>query len=432
MNDWGLYVYYTDDFGESWRRVAREGDVDGYALSILQDSVEPRLLFLGTEFGLYVSIDRGATWAKWTNGYPTVSTMDLAMQERMSDLVIGTFGRSVYIIDNVTPLRELAAGVAEDEKLVVFPIRNETMWNLADIQGVMYHGDAEFVGENKPFGALVYYRASFDTLAKEEEESGEAADEKGNTREATVTIFDAEGDTTRVLKTTAKNGVNRFVWDFRADGVRFPEQAEPKKPGTPPAGLQAAPGRYVVEVAIEDAKDSASVTISADPRVDFPTAAIRERAEEAERLYRAIETATAAADQIRDAQRTVELATALARERGGDRADSLAKRASAEADTLQALLELFTQSETKGIKSDPSRVERLLHSTFYYLESAQSAPTETYETMKRLTLKKTREAIDATNAYFAGGWKEFRREVEAAELSPFGEIRRIETSLFDK
>lgn len=432
MNDWGLYVFYTDDLGESWRRVAREEDVEGYALSILQDPVELRLLFLGTEFGLYVSIDRGATWAKWTNGYPTVSTMDLAMQERTGDLVIGTFGRSLYIIENVTPLRELAAGVVEEEALVVFPIRDETMWNIADIQGVMYHGDAEFVGENRPFGALVYYYASFDTLAPDDGLSEETTDAKEKTREATVTIFDADGDTTRVLNTTAKNGVNRFVWDFRADGVRFPEQAKPKKPGAPPAGLQAAPGTYLVKVAIENSKDTATVTLSSDPRVDFPTAAIRARIEEAERLYRAIETATAAADQIRDAQKTVELATALAKERGGERADSLAKLASAESDTLQALLELFTQSETKGIKRDPNRVESLLHSTFYYLESAQSAPTETYEAKKRLALEKTRAAVEASNDYFAHGWMEFRREIEAAELSPFGDVRRIETSVFDK
>ncbi|MFB3098545.1 MAG: WD40/YVTN/BNR-like repeat-containing protein, partial [Acidimicrobiia bacterium] len=107
-NNWEPYVYRTRDFGQSWERLADSDDVWGYALAIEQDPVASNLLFLGTEFGLYISIDDGATWTQFTNGFPTASTMDLVVHPRDHDLVIGTFGRAIYILDDIRPLRALA------------------------------------------------------------------------------------------------------------------------------------------------------------------------------------------------------------------------------------------------------------------------------------------------------------------------------------
>ena len=87
-NDWNPYVYKTDNYGKSWKSIADEEDVWGYALSYVQDSIEPNLQFLGTEYGLYLTIDNANTWTKWTNGYPTVSTMDLKIHPREHDLVL--------------------------------------------------------------------------------------------------------------------------------------------------------------------------------------------------------------------------------------------------------------------------------------------------------------------------------------------------------
>ena len=102
-SNWTPYVYRTDDYGASWIRLADEGDVWGYALLIAQDPVDPDLLFLGTEFGLYVSLDGGTQWNKWTHGVPTVGVRDLVVQPREHDLVIGTHGRAAFVLDDISP-----------------------------------------------------------------------------------------------------------------------------------------------------------------------------------------------------------------------------------------------------------------------------------------------------------------------------------------
>ena len=107
-NDWTPWIFRTRDFGKTWERLVDDKKVNGYALSFIQDPVEPKLMFAGTEFGLYVSIDEGKNWTKWTNGYPTVSTYDLAIHPREHDLVIATFGRALWVLDDIRPLREMA------------------------------------------------------------------------------------------------------------------------------------------------------------------------------------------------------------------------------------------------------------------------------------------------------------------------------------
>ncbi|RMG57018.1 MAG: hypothetical protein D6722_25505, partial [Bacteroidetes bacterium] len=97
QNDWQPYLYHTRDYGQSWTRIADDKKVWGYCLSVVQDPEAENLVFLGTEYGLYVSIDRGQNWSRWTHGYPTVSTMDMKIHPRESDLVIGTFGRAAYV-----------------------------------------------------------------------------------------------------------------------------------------------------------------------------------------------------------------------------------------------------------------------------------------------------------------------------------------------
>lgn len=102
------YAYRTKDYGKTWQRIVSEKDVKSFTLSIVEDIEESNLLFLGTDDGLYISLDAGDSWTKWTEGYPTVPTADMVIQEREHDLVIGTFGRSAWVLDDIRPLRALA------------------------------------------------------------------------------------------------------------------------------------------------------------------------------------------------------------------------------------------------------------------------------------------------------------------------------------
>ena len=114
------YAFRVSDYGKRWTNLITP-DVRGYCLSILQDPVDPNLLFLGTEFGLFVSQDGGRRWMQWKHGLPTCSVMDIAFQTRENDLVLGTHGRSIYVIDDVSALRTLNEKVV-GEKLHLFPI----------------------------------------------------------------------------------------------------------------------------------------------------------------------------------------------------------------------------------------------------------------------------------------------------------------------
>ena len=108
--DFKPYLFRTRDYGKTWEDLLiGKDETFGYSLSIIQDPIEKKLMFLGTENGLYISLDEAKTWTKWTEGYPTVPTMDLGIHPREHDLVIGTFGRSFYVIDDIRPLRELAS-----------------------------------------------------------------------------------------------------------------------------------------------------------------------------------------------------------------------------------------------------------------------------------------------------------------------------------
>ncbi|MCK7530274.1 MAG: hypothetical protein MZV63_04070 [Marinilabiliales bacterium] len=108
QGDNSAYLYHTKDSGKNWKRIIDDTDVWGYLLCFVQDPVEPKLMFAGTEYGLYVSFNGGESWNKWTSGYPTVSTYDMVIHPREHDLVIGTFGRALWVLDDIRPLRALA------------------------------------------------------------------------------------------------------------------------------------------------------------------------------------------------------------------------------------------------------------------------------------------------------------------------------------
>jgi len=150
------YAYRTTNYGKSWERIVDENDVESYALSIIQDPESPNLYFLGTDDGLYISLDHAESWKKFTNGFPTVSTKDLVIHPREKDLVIGTFGRAAWVLDDIRPLQALAkdSGILATE-IQVFDA--PTAYHAAYQQptGSRFGADAMYHGENRESGALI-------------------------------------------------------------------------------------------------------------------------------------------------------------------------------------------------------------------------------------------------------------------------------------
>ncbi|CAM2068836.1 Sortilin-Vps10 domain-containing protein [Sulfidibacter corallicola] len=291
-SDMATYVYKTTDFGRSWRSIG--GDpLQGYALVIEQDPVEPDLLYLGTEFGLWISLNGGKKWWKWRHGVPTASVMDLTLQTREHDLVIATHGRGLFVIDDVSPLRNLTSKVLK-KPLHLFAPPQVQQHAVGAMQGGLALGAGEYHGENEPYGALISFLAKDEKLplpdpdkekerrakerAKERTRSASTAKpeadppkpEKPKKDEdpepkAEVRIADGQGVEIRTFYAPIHRGLNRVVWDLRAD----PPKALPTDPNDPfsepSPGFEVRPGTYTVTIRYEDAEDSQTFTIRQDP-----------------------------------------------------------------------------------------------------------------------------------------------------------------------
>ncbi|HEX6811266.1 MAG TPA: hypothetical protein VF384_06565, partial [Planctomycetota bacterium] len=152
--DWTPWVFRTRDFGETWTPLATPA-IDGFCLVLEQDPVQKDLLWLGTEFGLWVTLDGGLSWHRWKHGVPTCSAMALTTHSRDADLVVATHGRSLYVLDDVTPLRTLTPELLQ-KKLHVFPVQSAIAWKTAQTPGSRFPGHDEFRGENRQRGAFVH------------------------------------------------------------------------------------------------------------------------------------------------------------------------------------------------------------------------------------------------------------------------------------
>jgi len=161
--DWTPYAYRTDDGGETWTPIATK-ELDGYCLSIEQDPVRAELLFLGTEFGLWFSIDAGASWQRWKHGVPTSSVMGLLVHPRDGDLVVATHGRSLFVLDDITPLRTLTPAMLQ-EKLHVFPAQPAAEWIIRQTPAERFPGQGVFRGETRTRGVFVYAIVNAEELA---------------------------------------------------------------------------------------------------------------------------------------------------------------------------------------------------------------------------------------------------------------------------
>ncbi|MGB9004662.1 MAG: hypothetical protein WCB96_02950, partial [Candidatus Aminicenantales bacterium] len=149
------YVFVTRDFGKTWASLAT-ADIDGYCFAIEEDTVSRNLLFLGTEFGLFLSFNGGSSWMKWTQGLPSCPVYDLAVHPRENDLLIATHGRALYVIDDISPLREISDEVVK-KKLHLFKTSEAIQFQPSRMSVSLAPGDTAFAGENKKQGACFSY-----------------------------------------------------------------------------------------------------------------------------------------------------------------------------------------------------------------------------------------------------------------------------------
>lgn len=287
-NDWQPYLYHTKDGGKTWVRLVSNAQVNGHCLSIVQDTEVPSLLFLGTEHGIYVSVDYGRNWQLWNRAYPHVATQDLKIHPREADLIIGTFGRSVYIMDDIRPLRRIAReGMSIlDRDLVAFDLPTAVQAVYKRAAGGRFPADGSFSGENRPRGAALkfYCRIGTDDIKEKSTESknkkqksnsssevgpaGTSANEEKK-QKVKISIIGSGGDTVRWFLAEPDTGLNVVYWNFETNGKHMPSRRELDK-DAPPSGNGPAveSGTYRVVYSWGKAKDSTTLQVVNDPRVE--------------------------------------------------------------------------------------------------------------------------------------------------------------------
>lgn len=269
-DDFKPYLLKSTDKGRTWVSIAANLPKNETIHSVAQDFINPNLLFVGTEFSFYFSVDGGKTWVKLNSGLPDIPVRDIAIQERESDLVIATFGRGFYILDNYDPLRHVDAAKLNQNEALLFPVRDALMYVE---QGGRYGtGSTYYTAPNPDYGAVfTYYLKDFPKTKKQirldkEKELFEKSQpipqpDRNQLREEDdeiapyliFTIRDEKGDIVRKLYQQPQKGLNRVSWRLRYD---LPLNRMEDKPGFKPAqnnpdGMMVVPGQYTVELAMD-------------------------------------------------------------------------------------------------------------------------------------------------------------------------------------
>lgn len=265
--DFKPYLLRSDDYGKSWRSIAGDLPERGTVHVIQQDHVNPDLLFAGTEFGVFFTVDGGAHWLQLKAGLPTIAVRDLDLQRRENDVALATFGRGIYILDDYSPLRDVSPERFEAETAILFPVRDAWRFHLASPMGGRRQGsqgDGYWSAENPEQGAVFTYwiKEKTETLAEQRREREKKADEAEETyyypswdelraedreREPMIvfTVRDAAGTVVRRLLGSDDGGLNRVTWDMCDPSLRPAGTSIGDDSGT-----MVPPGEYTVSMAL--------------------------------------------------------------------------------------------------------------------------------------------------------------------------------------
>jgi photosystem II stability/assembly factor-like uncharacterized protein len=443
------YAFAVTEYGRRWRSIVTD-DIWGYALVIEQDPVKEDLLFLGTEFGLYVTLDGGSNWLKWTHGFPTASAMALVVHPREHDLVIGTHGRAAYILDDIRPLREISAATMA-EPVHLFEIADAYQGEGSPEIGAAFPGHGEFRGEDRPYGALITFSLNAEDLPHPNEEierqrsasrraAGAAAEEEpaeeagrpgrpGRERgpQATIEISDSDGEVIRTFEAPVKLGLNRAAWDLRRDGFERPSTGQQRFGGFGRGGPEVLPGTYGVAVKYGDHEATGRVTVHPDPAREIPLA-------ERETKFAAImhcgavqEVIAEAINRIRATRNEIDAVLGMvttaaeegAEEEGARGANRRLMRAGREVkESLDEVEKLFWDPPGGGQRdSRRDTPYRTIGSVMRSLGSTWDAPTPAQEAYMDASEDMLQDALVEFNRVFAEDVVAFRGQVEEAGLT---------------
>ncbi|MGH8140330.1 MAG: WD40/YVTN/BNR-like repeat-containing protein [Steroidobacteraceae bacterium] len=318
FGDLAPYVYATADFGKTWTALATAQEakgIRGYAHVIKEDTVDSQLLFLGTEFGLWISVDRGVHWAQFKGGhFPAVAVRDIAVQPRDNDLVLATHGRGIWIVDDISPLRSLTPALLSQDAVFVSA---RTVQQRVEANGGWPGGAAAFVGENPPPGAVItYFQRTRHLFGK-----------------LKIEVLDADRAVIDQLPASTRRGLNRVVWNMHVRPPHVPPAVQLAQAGT--QGPRVLPGTYTIRMQKNGKTYETSLSVGLDARVRWTLADRRAQFDAAMKVHALFNDESALfgrivglRQQVADATRSRPQGDALARKLGDfdTRLDALRKQ----------------------------------------------------------------------------------------------------------
>jgi photosystem II stability/assembly factor-like uncharacterized protein len=270
-DDYNTYVFVSTDYGESWKSLKSDLPAGTTCRVIREHPRNQNLLFLGTEFGAFVSFDRGARWTRLKGNLPMVRVDDIQIHPRDNDLVLGTHGRSVWILDDIGSLEKMSDEVMNSE-VTLFDIKPATHYRLYNRGGITGH--KVFAAPNPPYGAVINY------YLKDKSKD-----------DVKVTITDKSSKMVRELKGLNDAGLNRLVWDLRMTAPVAPEGGQPGGGGGGggfgfgPRGPRVQPGEYTITIAAAGKQATKTVRVEEDPRIQISDADRAKLVEAQMKLY---------------------------------------------------------------------------------------------------------------------------------------------------
>jgi hypothetical protein len=326
------WVYRTADFGNTWTRIVQpEQGVRGYAHVIREDLVKPSLLFCGTELGLWISVDEGKSWAEFKGGdFPSVAVHEVQVHPRDHDLVIATHGRGIWIIDDITSLRSLTSETVSRE--VAFLPGRPVQQRMSGMGG-WSEGDATFIGENPPAGAVIsYYQRARHVYGP-----------------IKLEVLDSQGKLVDALSASGRRGLNRAVWSMQTKPPRVPPAA--RLAGSALRGPRVLPGTYTVRLTKGSTAIETKLDVGLDRRAPYDAADRKAQFEAAMRTHALFGEMSTLVDRIEGAR-----GAAQARAAALPANDELAKKLRAIADRLDSVRKEIVATKEGGAITGEERI----------------------------------------------------------------------------
>jgi photosystem II stability/assembly factor-like uncharacterized protein len=402
FGDMEPHAFKTVDYGKTWTPIIGSGSkVRGYAHVIKEDTVSPNLLFLGTEFGLWISLDGGKQWAQYKGGdLPDVAVRDIVIQARDSDLVLATHGRGIWIVDDISPLRKLTPDVMAQEAGFV---QGKPAQQRLLAGGGWAEGNATFIGQDPPDGATItYYQQKRHIFGKMK-----------------IEIFDSQGKLVDTVPANSRRGLTRVVWAMRIKAPRVPPAASAAFEAA--QGPRVLPGTYTVKMTRGKETYTTDLVIGLDPRSKFTEEDRKLEFDASMRVYNLLGDMSFDVDRINGVREEL-----LDRSRKLGSADPAGKRLADLAGKVEEMRKKIVATKEGGAVTGEERIREKTTALYGTLAFYEGRPSD-YQVARIGSLKHELDDVSAEfDGFVAKDLAEANTTLTHKKLEPIHPLSRAE------